>query len=494
MMKRLKLGMKSIVLLFTILACIIIAFYVALVMHIAVVYTHLFYLPILLAGVWYQRKAVYVALGLGIVHILVTSLSSLPLTMEEFGRAAIFIVVAYVIGFVSEERVKGEKALRESEEKFRAIFEGAIDGIIAIHLKTKKYVFANPGMSKLTGYSSKELLELAIAKLHHKKDLPYVLEQFAKVAQGEITLAEDIPILRKDDTVVYCDVNTQRLKLEGEEYLVGFFRDITERIRAEEERTRLIRALERKTKELEQIVYATSHDLRSPLVNVQGFSKELEQSLKELSSALQGGDVPEAVIKEITPILKEDVPEALRYIHTGTSKMDSLLSGLLRLSRLGRAALDIEKLDMNKLMSDIEGALDFQIKEKSAELIIDSLPPCRGDYMQINQVFSNLLDNAIKYLEPNRPGVIKVSGCLNADQSIYCVEDNGIGIAAEHQAKIFEIFQQLDPGTTTGEGLGLTIVRQILDRHKGSIWVESEQGKGSRFFVALPAWFQTPLG
>ena len=261
---------------------------------------------------------------------------------------------------------------------------------------------------------------------------------------------------------------------------------IIERMRAEEERERLYQELEAKNKELEQIVYVTSHDLRSPLVNVQGFSKELDQSVKELSSALQRGDIPTALKEEVIPILDEDIPEALQYIHTGTSKMDSLLSCLLRLSRLGRAALTIEKLDMNTLMSDIAGTLEFQIKDKDAELVIGALPPCRGDKTQINQVFSNLLDNALKYLDSNRPGAIKITGQEEKRQSIYCIEDNGVGIAPEHQAKIFEIFQQLDPGTTTGEGLGLTIVWQILDRHNGRIWLESEPGKGSRFFVALP--------
>jgi len=236
------------------------------------------------------------------------------------------------------------------------------------------------------------------------------------------------------------------------------------------------------------MVYVASHDLRSPLVNVQGFSKELDQSVKELSSALQREDIPTAIKEEVIPILDEDIPEALQYIHTSTSKMDSLLSGLLRLSRLGRAALTIEKLDMNTLMSDIAGAFEFQIKDKDAELVIGSLPPCRGDKMQINQVFSNLLDNALKYLDPNRPGVIKITGQEDKRQSIYCIEDNGVGIAPEHQAKIFEIFQQLDPSTTTGEGLGLTIVWQILDRHNGRIWLESEPGKGSKFFVALPTY------
>jgi len=321
------------------------------------------------------------------------------------------------------------------------------------------------------------------------RPITQVSESALRIARGDLK-ATEIKYGPKDEIgELVSAFNEMREKLDvttvSRDLLI---KEMDERKRAEEERERLYQELEAKSKELEQMVYVASHDLRSPLVNVQGFSKELDQSVKELSSALQREDIPTAIKEEVIPILDEDIPEALQYIHTSTSKMDSLLSGLLRLSRLGRAALTIEKLDMNTLMSDIAGAFEFQIKDKDAELVIGSLPPCRGDKMQINQVFSNLLDNALKYLDPNRPGVIKITGQEDKRQSIYCIEDNGVGIAPEHQAKIFEIFQQLDPGTTTGEGLGLTIVWQILDRHNGRIWLESEPGKGSKFFVALPTY------
>ena len=118
---------------------------------------------------------------------------------------------------------------------------------------------------------------------------------------------------------------------------------------------------------------------------------------------------------------------------------------------------------------------------------VSNLPPCVGDHVQINQLFSNLLDNALKYRDPERPGVIEITGQQVNDQVVYCVRDNGIGIPEEHHSKIFEIFQRLNPSATTGEGLGLSIVKKILSRHNGSIWVESEPGVGSRFFVLLPS-------
>ncbi|MFO8010466.1 MAG: PAS domain S-box protein [Dehalococcoidia bacterium] len=256
---------------------------------------------------------------------------------------------------------------------------------------------------------------------------------------------------------------------------------------ANEERERLLREVQQKSSELEQILYATSHDLRSPLLNIQGFSSELEISLEEIRGLLEGReDVPDEVKTKLAEMMDEDIHDSLQYILTSTSKMDSLLGGLLQLSRLGRKPLEIEGIDMNALMETIASIHKYRLTDGNITLEVEDLPSCRGDRDQIDQVFSNLVDNAMKFLAPDRPGFIRVSGERGEGEVVYCVEDNGVGMAANHQDKIFEIFHQLDPQTSAGEGLGLTIVRRILDRHHGRIWLESEAGKGSRFYVALP--------
>lgn len=264
--------------------------------------------------------------------------------------------------------------------------------------------------------------------------------------------------------------------------------DITERKWAEMELERLNTQLSQKNTELEQVVYVTSHDLRSPLVNVQGFSKELQYAVQDLRDMLNGAAVPDALRQDVMALLEGDIGEDLHYILTSIAKMDTLLAGLLKLSRLGRAALTIEPLDMNALIAQVVAACEFQIKEAGVSLDVAPLPPCRGDVVQINQVFSNLLANALKYRDPERDGQICIRGseAPDQDQVVYCVEDNGIGIAPEHQPKIFEIFHRLNPALDDGEGLGLTIVHRVLERQNGRVWVESAAGEGSRFFVSLP--------
>jgi PAS domain S-box-containing protein len=261
---------------------------------------------------------------------------------------------------------------------------------------------------------------------------------------------------------------------------------LAEQRRGQRRLEKLNRELECRNRELQDFVQVASHDLRAPLVNIRGFGDMLASACDRARAAVAGIQDEESLRAKLLPLLDEEIPESLGYIRAGSSKMDALLAGLLNVSRIGSAALTIEQLDMNQMVAEIVKSMEFSVEQAGAGVQVDALPPCRGDATQLGQVFSNLLDNALKYLDPSRPGVIRVSALQKRNEVVYCVEDNGIGIDAEHQDAIFGLFYRLNPDRGGGQGLGLTIVRRSLDRQGGKIWLESTLNQGSKFFVSLP--------
>lgn len=246
--------------------------------------------------------------------------------------------------------------------------------------------------------------------------------------------------------------------------------------------------LGRKNEEMESMIYSASHDLRSPLVNIQGFCQRLDKARGDIAARLAQDDVPEAVRSSLANLLGERMPAALGFIKSSSLKMDTLINGLLRLSRAGRAQLTIQTLDMNALLRDVIANLTIQVQQAGASVTMGNLPPCLGDPAQLHQVFSNLIDNAIKYRDPARTLVVTINGSQSGGRVRYSVEDTGEGIAEAFQPLVWQLFQRLNPtGSVAGEGLGLTLVRRILDRLHGQITLTSTVGQGSCFTVDLPA-------
>ena len=388
-----------------------------------------------------------------------------------------------------KERDKLNDEVAKSEAKYKSLFQNSQGAIILLNTNDESIFDANGQACKLLGYSYGEFLALTIWDLHPEEERSR-WEQLKKQAfsMGSFKEVENIRFRRKDGSDIPVSVNATIIGSEPFPIGLIYFHDISEKKLAEQERERLVRTLATKNEELQSIVYVASHDLKTPLVNILGFSGELSKTCEQLKIILESKDVAPELRAKLAPLVYEDAPEALRFIVAGGSKMQSLLNGLLEISRVGSAPINIEVLDMNGMMRGVVASMQFQISDSGADVNIDQLPQCRADDDSINQVFSNLLVNAVKYLDPKRQGVINVTGEVVDGEAIYCVEDNGLGIASGQQQKVFEIFHRLDPGgNVKGEGLGLTIALRILERHEGRIWVESEQGKGCRFFVSLPA-------
>jgi len=210
---------------------------------------------------------------------------------------------------------------------------------------------------------------------------------------------------------------------EGLDLCVGVIRDITARKKAENERARLISELERHKLELERMLYVFGHDMRSPVVNIQGFGGELESCLDELRSLM-----PSLPLGRVQELLQDEIPLALHYIQSSTQKLSIQIDGMLRMGRMGQALLNVQPLDCAQLLHSVLEAISWQIKDVGATCTIQPLPPCMGDAQWLGQVFSNLLDNAIKYRHPLRALHVDISGETQGNQVCYKVADNGKGI------------------------------------------------------------------
>jgi PAS domain S-box-containing protein len=383
-------------------------------------------------------------------------------------------------------RQRAEEALHESESKFRSIIQSSPVGYHIYNLaENGKLIFNmfNPAADAILRASHEQFMEREILEAFPGLAGTGIPEMYTAVAKGELeTQNFEAPY----DQAGIRGVYEVRVFQGAPGQAVVNFVDISERKQAEEAILQAQKNLASKNKELEQLVYVASHDLRSPLVNVDGFSRELEYDLKTISGAMEGNDGSPAALEQTLRAELPDMRKSLERIRNSARQMDALLKGLLKLSRSGRAALHIAPVDMNDLLRQVCASFAFRVQELGAELTVADLPPCLGDAMQITQVFANLVDNAIKYRDTQRQCQVSIAGQVEGNRAVYRVEDNGIGIAGNHQENIFELFHRLNPADTEGEGLGLTIARQVLGRLDGEIKVESQPGVGSSFIVSLP--------
>jgi PAS domain S-box-containing protein len=380
----------------------------------------------------------------------------------------------------------------------------------AVEVRSLRLVAANPAASRLTGVEMSGLLGMTMS------------QAFPAVREAELTLYAEVVRSGKPVDVGEIYYHDERLApnywsvkaFPLPDCCVGIaFENVTRRKQVEEDIRRLNDDLERrvlertaelaqanrelaqKNRENELFVYSVSHDLRSPLVNLQGFSEELGMVCQDLRTLLAEDHLPPAVRERGLALLDGDMAESLRFIRAGVMRLSGIIDALLRLSRAGRVEYQWQQVEVRAVVARVVESLSGTIAERQATVAMADLPPVWGDPTAVEQIFANLIGNALNYLDPGRPGVIEVGRASpaaageahgHAAQHIFYVKDNGLGIPEAYRPKVFQAFQRLHPHAANGEGIGLVLVRRLVERHAGRVWLESSEGVGSTFFLMLP--------
>jgi signal transduction histidine kinase len=274
----------------------------------------------------------------------------------------------------------------------------------------------------------------------------------------------------------------------GVQGVVCVARDITERKKAEEELNQSSRKIKEMYEELRTFSYITSHDLRTPLVNIKGFTKELLRGISEIGPVLAKNleHVGEGQRQRFSQVLERDIPEALKFIDSSAGRMDMLINALLKLSRADRRKIVPELVRTEEMVRRILNTLVLQTGSHGISVTMEKLPDLVTDRASVELIIGNLLDNAIKYLDPGRPGEIAITAESSDGQTIFHFRDNGRGMATEDIPRAFESFRRVGKQDVPGEGMGLAYVKTSVRMLGGRVWCESVPGQGTTFSVSLP--------
>ena len=446
--------------------------------------------------------AILAGRGPAILHaviggILTTYLFSTELNFTAFSGTLIVILTGFLAGSLTQrlhdsvtQNQQRIEALAKSEQRFRGTFENAAVGITHLDLNGN-WLEVNQKFCEMVGYTRDAMIGTEFTILTHPDDMQADRQRFKDLIAGKAgSYFLEKRYMRKDGSLIWVELyrTLQRNEAGVPIYSISIVIDITKRKKAQEELLAFKNKLEEKNKELESVIGIVSHDLRSPLVNVKGFASEIKRDCVLAVSTLKNETSCEKALSRLAPVFEESIPESVKFIDSSAQSMNNLVDSLVQVTRAGLAAIKPEQLDMNEIMRNVFSSIEFKLKQSNVSYDKDyNLPPCYGDKTQITQIFTNLLDNAVKYLDPDRPGKISVSGRIQGQNSLYWVADNGIGIAPQDQKKIFDIYQQLHEKAAGGLGMGLNTVKRMVDRNNGKIWLNSEKGKGSTFYILLPS-------
>jgi PAS domain S-box-containing protein len=379
------------------------------------------------------------------------------------------------------ERKRADEALRKSETQLRLLTDNMTSDIISLTDAQMNTLYVSPSLEGVLGYAPQEVIGKPAIGLIHPDDLPKLLQVVTDARRdGVSSLRVEQRSRHKNGNYIWAESAIQFLNNEHGQSAGAIInsRDITERKRAEEEIRKFAAELEQRVaertaqlqeanKELEAFAYSVSHDLRTPLRAIDGFSRILTE--------------------DFAPALGEEGQRVCAVISNNATRMGQLIDEILAFSRLSRTELKTSTIDMTQLVTTVYHELTAPDDRTRIDLQIDELPAAVGDHALIHQVWTNLLANAIKFSSKRDRALIQVSAQSSDTGIIYGVRDNGAGFSMEYADKLFGVFQRLHkekefPGT----GVGLAIVQRIIQRHGGRIWAEGTVDQGAAFFFALP--------
>lgn len=368
----------------------------------------------------------------------------------------------------SLELNRANKELNASERRIQAIFDSAPDAVIVIDDQSMIQKW-NHKAEKLFSWDESEV----IRKPLYDYIIPERYREKHKTGMKHYLATGEGPVLNKDIEIEAVDkkgkefsvvLSISPVDIKDKILFIGFLRDITEKKKIETLIKQKSEELERSNKELEQFAYIASHDLQEPLRMVTSYLQLLEKKYKDK--------------------LDQDANDFIHFAVDGSARMKTLIFSLLDYSRVNRVK-PLEDINLDELLKNVVHDLEIQIEENKAVITVEPLPVIYGDKLLINQLFQNLISNAVKFKGERTPEII-ISGKKEQNEYLFSVKDNGIGIQKEYASKLFVIFQRLNtkdqyPGT----GIGLAICKKIVEKHGGKIWFESEFGQGTTFYFTL---------
>ena len=414
----------------------------------------------------------------------------------------------FVIVTDTTEHRRTEEALKESEARYRALFEGAAEGIIVADIETKDLIYANPAICRMLGYSEEELRQMGVSDIHLKEDLEHVISEFEAQARKEKTLAQDIPCLRKDGEIIYADITTSKAFIDGREYNVGLFTETTERKKAEEEKRKLQAQIlqSEKMAAIGQLAAGVAHEINNPTGFVSSNLKTLSDYQSDILSLIEEyrklaahlkeamakaqfpGPIPEQMERIVTlesevdiDYILDDSPNLIKESQEGTERIKRIVIDLKDFAHPGEDK--VQTIDINKGIESTLNIVWNELKYKAeVKKEYGHLPLVKGYPHQLNQVFMNLLVNAAQAIE--KRGEIRIATRAVDGYVEIEISDTGVGIPKQDLLKIFDPFFTTK-GVGKGTGLGLSMAYNIIQKHKGTIDVESEVGKGTTFIIRL---------